>query len=168
MVGAISKSNGLIIAQKSSPFAICILFANAGTGGFISDRCQIRCRTDSSQLMLTLRFYESPSISTSPQSNRHSALPPPSLTSRGFLPWRLSDDGPRYQPNRRDGPSSETLHNRRHSPSNILVVLIGQLATGAAVRSMPCDRSATPRNARNLRRAGCAPPLPESAPMLGS
>ena len=34
----------------------------------------------------------------------------PHFTSRGFLPWRLSDDGPGASRNRRDGPSSETLH----------------------------------------------------------
>ena len=35
----------------------------------------------------------------------------PSLhTSRGFLPWRLSNAGPRVCRNRRDGPASETLH----------------------------------------------------------
>src|SRR5262249_4729253 len=31
-------------------------------------------------------------------------------TSRGFLPWRLSDDGPGASGNVATGPSSETLH----------------------------------------------------------
>src|SRR5438132_8990500 len=31
---------------------------------------------------------------SSPRSNRHSARHRPHFTSRGFLPWRLSDDGP--------------------------------------------------------------------------
>jgi hypothetical protein len=35
----------------------------------------------------------------------------PSRTSRGFLPWRLSDDGPGASCTVREGPSSETLHN---------------------------------------------------------
>src|SRR5947209_6924866 len=37
-------------------------------------------------------------------------LPSDSI-SRGFLHWRLSDDGPRVRGSHRDGPSSETLHN---------------------------------------------------------
>jgi hypothetical protein len=38
----------------------------------------------------------------------------PFATRRGFFPWRLSDDGPQCKPNRRHGPSSETLHRKRH------------------------------------------------------
>src|SRR5439155_10649433 len=38
---------------------------------------------------------------------------PPRPTSHGFLPWRLSDDGPRVRGSHRDGPSSETLHKTR-------------------------------------------------------
>src|SRR5262249_41740378 len=41
---------------------------------------------------------------------RHNARSPP----RGFVLWRLSDDGPRCQPHHRDRPSSETLHISRH------------------------------------------------------
>jgi hypothetical protein len=34
-----------------------------------------------------------------------------SSTPCGFLPWRVSDDGPGAQPHCPDRPSSETLHN---------------------------------------------------------
>jgi len=40
----------------------------------------------------------------------------PTSTPRGFLPWGLSDDGPRACPHCRDGPSSETLHNSGRQP----------------------------------------------------
>src|SRR5258708_31995904 len=32
-------------------------------------------------------------------------------SSRGFLPWRLADAGPRARGHVRDGPASPTLHN---------------------------------------------------------
>src|SRR5260370_26585818 len=35
------------------------------------------------------------------------------LSSRGFLPWRLADAGPRARGNVRDGPASATLHRSR-------------------------------------------------------
>lgn len=35
-------------------------------------------------------------------------------TSRGFIPWRPSNTGPRCRPRPRDGPASETLHNSGH------------------------------------------------------
>jgi hypothetical protein len=39
----------------------------------------------------------------------------PSLpSSRGFLPWRLSNAGPSACGTVREGPASETLHNSRH------------------------------------------------------
>src|SRR5580692_1144764 len=47
---------------------------------------------------------------TSALSNLHSPRQPSHLTSRAFLHWRLSDDGPGAKPNRRNGPSFETLH----------------------------------------------------------
>src|ERR1700753_2232723 len=38
---------------------------------------------------------------------------PPCPTSRGFLPWRFADAGPRNPWRRHHGPASENLHNFR-------------------------------------------------------
>lgn len=45
----------------------------------------------------------------------------PAPTSRGFLPWRLSDTGPGVCRNRRDGPVSETLHTPGKSQDEHIV-----------------------------------------------
>src|SRR6202023_2324214 len=47
---------------------------------------------------------------TSAPSNLHSPQQPSYPTSRAFLHWRLSDDGPRARGATFMGPSSETLH----------------------------------------------------------
>src|ERR1700730_11607831 len=47
---------------------------------------------------------------TATRSNLHSARQPSYPTSRAFLHWRLSDDGPRARGATFMGPSSETLH----------------------------------------------------------
>ncbi len=55
-------------------------------------------------------------IPTPSRSNPHSPvarLPHHcGVQTRGFLPWRLSDAGPRARGTIREGPASETLHNR--------------------------------------------------------
>jgi hypothetical protein len=50
---------------------------------------------------------------SSSQSNPHSARHRPHFTSRGFVPWRLADAGPRPRGDVRDGPASATLHTLR-------------------------------------------------------
>jgi hypothetical protein len=53
-------------------------------------------------------------IPTPSRSNPHSAVARPphhcGVSTRGFLPWRLSDAGPRARGTFREGPASETLH----------------------------------------------------------
>jgi len=66
--------------------------------------------------------------------------------SRGFLPWRLSDDGPRASGMVQRGPSSETLHNTgplsSHSSNATMLLAIGAL--------VPKD---IPRTRGNSRRS---------------
>src|SRR6266576_1238909 len=50
--------------------------------------------------------------------NLHRAAPPTS-TSLGFLPWRLSDDGPGPSGSVLFRPSSETFHKCRHKPRHL-------------------------------------------------
>jgi hypothetical protein len=82
--------------------------------------------------------------------NRHSARHCPTSTSRGFLPWRLSDDSPVLVAASHMGPSSETLHNSRPF-SNHFAVRLGLLAGELILDFMTSRTQSIKRSATGLK-----------------
>src|SRR5260370_42428833 len=61
------------------------------------------------------------------------------VQTRGFLPWRLSDAGPRARGTIREGPASETLHIFTRDTASLLTV--GLPPTAERVCRLPARSS---------------------------